>query len=124
MNKITNLKRRKGVEIRPGLVKTNLSYNQDSMICHFVMKKGARIGLHNHKAVQNGYVVHGKLKYQVADSDYIILSEGVVEDGAGYIWDSMEVHSFEALEDSEFIEHFSPMRPEYIVDDDAREGDA
>ncbi len=53
-NKITDLQQRKAVELRPGLVKTNLSYNADSMLCHFTMKKGAKIEIHNHPAVQNG----------------------------------------------------------------------
>ena len=35
--------------------------------------------------------------------------------GSSYVFDSMETHSAEVLEDSEVIEVFAPMRPEYVV---------
>ncbi len=113
--KITNLALEKQIEMRPGLVKTNLSYNNETMLCHFTMKKGSKLEIHNHKAVQNGYVLSGRLKYQLADSDKKVYEEGEIGPGGGYVWDSMEYHSTEALEDTEFIEVFSPMRPEYEV---------
>jgi quercetin dioxygenase-like cupin family protein len=119
MNKITHRAKRQAVELRPGIFKTNLSYNNESMLCHFIMKKGAKIELHNHAAVQNGYILHGKLKCVLAGSQKQIVSENVLEDGAGYVWDSMEFHSVEALEDSEIIEHFTPFRPEYINEYDS-----
>lgn len=115
-NKITKLEDRKTVEIRPGLFKTNLSYNRELMMCRFLMKKGASIELHNHAAVQNGYIISGKILFQVAGADMQVAGKGELEAGAGYVWDSMEYHSFTALEDSEFIECFTPTRPEYIVE--------
>ena len=115
-NKITNLNERKTVELRPGLVKTNLSYNDATMLCHFKMKKGCVLPLHNHAAVQNGYVISGRLKYQLADENRHVYEEGVIEPGGGYVWDANEYHSTEALEDMEFIEFFAPMRPEYIAE--------
>ena len=44
-NKITNLNERNTVELRPGLFKTNLSYNDDTMLCYFKMKKGCVLPL-------------------------------------------------------------------------------
>jgi quercetin dioxygenase-like cupin family protein len=115
-NKVTRLPDRKHVEMRPGLVKTNLSYNGELMLCHFTMKRGAKIELHNHVAVQNGFVISGRLRYEIAGPDRKVLESGFVEAGSGYLWESMEYHSFEAVEDSEFIECFAPMRPEYVVE--------
>lgn len=115
-NKITKLAARTHFEMRPGLVKTNLSYNDELMMCHFLMKKGSTLELHNHAAVQNGFVVAGRLKYEIADSDRNILKTGFLDAGSGYVWESLEYHSTEALEDTEFIECFSPIRPEYILE--------
>lgn len=115
-NKITNLADRNKVELRPGLVKTNLSYNDQSMLCHFTMKKGCVLPLHNHEAVQNGFVLSGKLKYTLADENKNVYEEGVIGPGGGYVWNANEYHSTEALEDMEFVEFFTPMRPEYIAE--------
>lgn len=115
-NKITNLMQRNRVELRPGLVKTNLSYNGETMLCHFTMAKGSKLELHNHQAVQNGYVVRGRLKYQLADANKNVYQEGEIGPGGGYVWDSMEYHSTEALDDMEFIEFFAPARKEYIAE--------
>ncbi len=115
-NKITDLASRNEVELRPGLTKINLSYNNETMLCYFKMKKGTILPIHNHAAVQNGYVLSGKLKYQLADKDKNVYEEGVIGPGGGYVWDAWEYHSTEALEDMEFIEFFAPMRPEYIAE--------
>lgn len=115
-DKITNLCERRHVELRPGLVKTNLSYNADLMLCHFTMKAGSMLEIHNHEAAQNGYVIRGRLRYQLADRDKNVYETGEIGPGGGYVWDAFEYHSTEALEDLEFIECFSPIRPEYIAD--------
>ena len=79
-NKITNLNERNTVELRPGLFKTNLSYNDDTMLCYFKMKKGCVLPLHNHAAVQNGYVISGRLKYQLADENKNVYEEGTTNE--------------------------------------------
>jgi len=106
---VTNLKDHKPVEMLPGIFRTTLTYNEQMMLCHFIMKKGATIPLHNHKAVQNGYVIKGKVRFFTKENDSII-----VEAGSSYVFDSEEYHGSEVLEDSELIESFTPMRPEYI----------
>lgn len=116
MNKITHLSEQKAVLLRPGLTMRNLSYNQQSMLCHFTMDAGAQIELHRHQAVQNGYILRGSVRYTIANGEGQIQDSGVLRVGCGYVWDSNEYHSFEALEDAEFIEHFSPMRPEYVAE--------
>lgn len=115
-NKITDVSARKSVELRPGLVKTNLSYNGDSMMCHFLMRKGSTLEIHNHAAVQNGFVLKGRLRYRLADRNKEVYETGEIGPGGGYVWDAYEFHSTEALEDTEFIECFNPMRPEYAAE--------
>ena len=98
----------KTIEKPKGIFRTTMSYNEQIMLCHFILKKGTAIPLHNHKAAQNGYVISGKLKFMRKDGDSFI-----AEAGTSYVFGSEEYHGAEVLEDSEVIECFSPMRPEY-----------
>jgi quercetin dioxygenase-like cupin family protein len=104
-----NLRELAGKENPPGILRTTLSYNQQSMLCHFRMSKGARVPLHNHAAVQNGYVVRGRVRFLQKDG-------GSFEAPAhtSYVFDPWEEHGAEVLEDSEVIECFTPTRPEYL----------
>jgi quercetin dioxygenase-like cupin family protein len=79
------------------------------MLCHFSLKKRGKIPLHNHEALQTGYVISGKISFIKKDEDGFI-----AEAGTGYVFESEEYHGAEALEDSEVIECFTPLRPEYV----------
>ncbi len=98
------------VENPPGIFRTTLSYNRESMVCHFRLNGGARIPLHNHEAAQTGYVVAGALKFEKKDGPGF-----TARAGSAYSFDPMEYHGAEALEDSVVIEFFTPSRPEYAV---------
>lgn len=78
------------------------------MMCHFRMKKGAVVPLHSHPAAQNGYLISGKLRFRRGETDSF-----VAEAGCSWVFDGNESHGAEVLEDSEVIECFAPMRPEY-----------
>lgn len=105
---VTRLSEQKTVEFIPGIFRTTMSYNDNCMLCHFRLTKGASIKLHHHTAVQNGYVINGKIRF---------FKEGgksfIVGNGDGYIFGSNEPHGSEVLEDTELVECFTPMRPEY-----------
>ena len=96
------------IEMAPGIFRTTLAYNEQVMLCHFALERGAAIPLHNHPAVQTGYVISGRLKLSKRDG-----TSYVAESGSAYVFESGEYHAAEALEDAELIECFSPMRPEY-----------
>jgi len=106
--KFTSVNNEKSVEMFEGFYRTTLTYNDQLMLCHFSMKKGAEIPLHHHVAVQNGYVIKGKIKLQSEDG-----KEEIVQAGSAYVFDSEEIHGALALEDSEYVESFYPVRPEY-----------
>ena len=106
---LTKLAQQKPVEMMPGIFRRTMSYNEETMLCHFTMNKGSNIPLHKHVAAQNGYVLKGKLRFFTEDGQDIF-----VETGDGYVFDSEEFHGSEILEDAEIIECFSPMRPEYL----------
>ena|SRR5660397_14413 len=96
------------VEMFDGFYRTTLTYNDELMLCHFTINKGASIPLHHHVAVQNGYVLKGKIQLLAEDGSHI-----VAEAGSAYVFDSENIHGALALEDSEYIETFYPVRPEY-----------
>lgn len=96
------------VENPEGIFRTTMGFTENAMLCHFNMKKGAMVPLHNHPAEQVGYVVSGRIKFIKKDGDGFI-----AETGCGYEFKSMEYHGAEVLEDSKVIECFSPARDEY-----------
>lgn len=91
-----------------GIFRTTLEYTDEAMVCHFIMKKGAKVPLHNHYASQIGYVISGKIEFiQENDTGFIATN------GCSYCFDRFEYHGANVLEDSELIETFSPARDEY-----------
>ena len=109
MTNLTDLNTAKTEEGPDGVFRTTLSYGAEAMLCHFDAKKGARIPLHNHPAVQSGFCIKGKVRFQRGEGD----ERFVAEAGTSYFFGPNEYHGAEILEDSEFVEVFSPMRPEY-----------
>lgn len=105
---MNNRKDLETVENPAGIFRTTMDYTENVMLCHFNMKKGAKVPLHNHPAEQAGYVISGKIKFIKADNNSFI-----AEPGCGYVFKTMEYHGAEVMEDSEVIECFSPAREEY-----------
>ena len=97
------------VENPPGILRRTLAHNDQLMLCHFELRKGARIPLHEHLAVQNGYLIRGRMRMFWEDG-----RELLAEPGTGWCFASHERHGAEVLEDSEAIECFTPARPEYL----------
>jgi len=95
------------VEQLPGVRRTTLCWDEASMLCHFHMMPGAHVPLHDHAAAQNGYVVRGRVRFLLDDEGF------VVGPGDAYLFAGGQRHGAEVLEDSEVIEVFAPMRPEY-----------
>ena len=99
----------KAVEGPDGIHRTTMAYNDQMMMCHFTMTKGAEIPLHHHPAAQNGYVISGKVEFRTGDGSEMFVAEA----GSCYVFGSEEPHGAKVLEDAEVLEVFSPMRPEY-----------
>ena len=96
------------VENPPGIFRTTVAYNEHIMMCHFNMKKGAKVPLHSHEASQNGFIVKGRIRFMTENNGSF-----TVEKGSGYIFGPHEKHGAEVLEEAEVIECFAPKRPEY-----------
>lgn len=97
------------VENPPGIFRTTLTYNEQIMLCHFLLKRGAKIPLHHHEAAQNGYLVRGRMRFFREDG-----WEFIAVPGSAWCFDSNVAHGAEVLEDSEAVECFAPARPEYV----------
>ena len=109
MPKTKNVAEGKPVENPPGVTRKTLSYNDETMLCHFLLEKGAQIPLHNHRATQIGYVVRGKALFLAADKKDEF--EGTT--GDSYVFGPNVEHGTIALEQTEYIEVFSPSRDEF-----------
>ena len=97
------------VENPPGIFRKTLAYNDEAMLCHFFLKKGAKIPLHSHRPSQIGYVVSGRATFIGAtEADAFEAAAG-----DGYVFDPDVEHGTIALEDTVYIEVFSPSRDEF-----------
>jgi quercetin dioxygenase-like cupin family protein len=106
---VARLSEAPGVENPPGVTRRTLSYDEQSMLCHFHLNKGARIPLHHHPALQHGYVVRGRVRFAGTGG-----TNFVAEAGCGYLFGPEDPHGAEALEESEVVDFFAPLRPEYL----------
>ena len=65
--KMKNVAEGKPIENPPGVTRKTLAYNDEAMLCHFILQKGAQIPLHEHRASQIGYIVRGKARFLAED---------------------------------------------------------
>jgi quercetin dioxygenase-like cupin family protein len=95
------------IKVFEGVYRKTLLYNKNLMLCHFTLKKNAKIPMHTHEEHQIGYVIKGKLKFLMEKREFI------AKKGDSYIFDSNEKHGALVLEDSEVIDVFNPAREDY-----------
>ncbi len=95
------------VKALEGIYRKTLVYDNNVMLCFFVLEKDAVVPLHEHEAHQIGYVLKGKIKFMTETREFI------AKEGDSYLFDSNEKHSAELLEYTEIIEVFNPTRDDY-----------
>lgn len=91
-----------------GVTYKTLAFGEMTMCTIMYYKKGAIVPTHKHHHEQVGYVVSGKLKANFAGE------ESIMETGDSYALPGDTEHKLEALEDSEVIDMFTPIRKEYL----------
>jgi len=91
-----------GVEMKP------LVHGEKTLLCEFRLAKGSVLPLHGHPHEQTGYLVSGKVRFDIEGD--------VFEAHPGDSWsiEGDRVHAAEVLEDAVVIEVFSPVRTEYL----------
>ena len=107
--KMRHLNEGKAIESPPSVFRKTLAYNDEAMLCSFELKKGARIPLHNHRATQIGYIVSGNVQFISENNE----TNFEVSTGDSYVFNAYEKHGATALEDTFYIEVFTPVRDEY-----------
>lgn len=104
-----NVSQSKAIENPPGVKRKTITYNNEVMLCYFVLKKGSQIPLHKHRATQAGYLLKGKVRFLMEQKERSFEAEK----GDSYVFDPFMRHGCIALEDSEYVEAFTPARDEY-----------
>ena len=108
MEKFNNLEKVKSVSAFRGHYRRTLTGDKSVMMCMFNMEAGTRVELHSHPAAQIGYVLKGEMEFFDKDGNHKVGGPGF-----SYCFDPDEVHGCAAITDCEFMECFTPSRPEY-----------
>ena len=91
-----------------GVRMKTVAHGEKTSMCEFHISRGAEVPTHDHPHEQTGFMVSGKLRFDV---------EGEIFDAqAGDSWNIAggKQHSAVALEDTVVVEVFSPVREEYL----------
>ncbi len=92
-----------GIEMKP------LVHGEKTLLCEFRLAKGSVLSLHDHPHEQTGYLVSGKMRFDIEGD--------VFEADPGDSWsiEGDRTHAAEVMEDAVVIEVFSPVRTEYLT---------
>jgi quercetin dioxygenase-like cupin family protein len=91
-----------------GVRQKTLAYGETTLMTEFLLAGGSHLPMHSHPHEQTGYLVKGKLKMIIGEESYL------AEPGDGWSIPGNTVHGAEALADSVAVEIFSPVRKEYL----------
>jgi len=91
-----------------GVALKTLVYGEKTLMANIFLEKGAIIPSHKHMHEQTGFLVSGKLDFEI-DGDHHI-----AEPGDSWNFKAEVPHGVEALEQSSIIEVFSPIREDYL----------
>ena len=91
-----------------GVQMKTLVHGEKTLMGEFHIAKGAEVPTHAHPHEQTGFMVSGKLRFNVEGESF--------DAQAGDSWNIAggKTHSATALEDSVAVEVFSPVREDYL----------
>lgn len=92
----------------PGLDLKTLVHGEKTSFTEMKLKKGTLVPMHSHHHEQTGYLIKGKLQFNI-DGEEITAEPGDCWNIAGNIR-----HSAEALEECIILEVFAPVREDYL----------
>jgi quercetin dioxygenase-like cupin family protein len=96
------------IEKLPGVRLKTLAFGEKTLITNLLIAKGANIPCHNHIHEQTGFLKSGCLEFLI-DGKRIVANPGDSWMIPGYI-----LHGATAVEDSDVIEVFAPVREDYL----------
>ncbi len=103
------------VEMQPGIRRQTIAIGPAMMQLQVRLDAGSTLPIHQHPHEQLTYVVHGRLRFTLADATFEL------ETGAALMIPGGVPHGVETLEDTLVIDTFSPPR-EDLLDEDQRQG--
>lgn len=86
-----------------------VAHGPKTLMAHFKLKAGAVLDKHSHPHEQIGYLISGKLKFEIDGQDTFI-----AEPGAAWCIDGDVAHQADVLEDSVVVEIFHPVREDFL----------
>lgn len=95
-------------EVLPGIKLKTLVYGRNTLFTEFRMDAGSVLPKHSHVHEQTGYLTKGKIRLTIDNLEF------TVETGDSWCIPGNTEHSAEILKDSVAIEVFSPVRDEYL----------
>jgi quercetin dioxygenase-like cupin family protein len=94
-------------------ISRKLAVGQNEMVGRLSLAKGAIVPPHKHLAEQITMVMKGSLKFTIGETDYTVRAGEVL------VIPPNVVHSAVALEDTDDIDSFSPLREDWLSGDDS-----
>ena len=95
------------VEMLPGVIRRTLSTSEGLMLIEVALEKGAVVPSHSHPHEQIGYLVSGRVLFELGDERRELAA------GDSWLVPPNVPHQVTALERSLAIDVFSPPREEY-----------
>ena len=95
------------VEMLPGIHRRTMGITDEAMLCEFFLERDSVVPEHSHMNDQVGYVIYGRVEFQIGDEHHIC------NPGESYAIPGGIMHSARALVDSLVIDAFSPPRNDY-----------
>jgi len=95
------------VEMLPGVVRRTLTAGDRLMLVEVAIDEGAVVPTHTHPHEQTGYLISGRLRFDVGDESREL------SPGDSWLVPGDVPHQATALEPSLVVEIFSPPREEY-----------
>ena len=96
------------IEMFPGVARRTLNAGEHTSIHEIEIAEGCVVPMHTHPHEQIGYVVSGRVKFELGDETKELSA------GDSWVIPSEVPHEVTALEDAVVIDVFSPAREEFI----------
>jgi quercetin dioxygenase-like cupin family protein len=94
------------------MISQKIVAGEREMLAQIYLKRGALVPMHSHESEQMTYILQGALKFLVGNEEI------VVREGEVLHIPSQVLHQAEALEDTLELDVFSPIRRDWLRDDD------
>jgi len=97
------------------MISQKIVAGEREMLAQIYLKRGALVPIHAHESEQMTYILQGALRFVVGGEE-IIVREGEVLHIPSHV-----SHQAEALEDTLELDVFSPIRRDWLRDDDEQQ---